>query len=89
MPRITELSLTRRDFGPIIHVLVGEEDAQHKYEIHKGLLVYYSAYFRNVLKDPWAEGTNKTVKLSGEYQDAFDIFYQRLFLMRFHGIFEL
>jgi hypothetical protein len=66
---------TRKDFGPIITVLVGEGEAQQKFEIHKGLLIHYSAYFRKALKDSWAEGMDKTVKLPGEYEDAFEIFY--------------
>ncbi|KAL5445397.1 hypothetical protein PMIN06_008097 [Paraphaeosphaeria minitans] len=67
------------DFGPIITVLVGQGEAQHKYEIHKGLLAHYSAYFRNALKDLWAEDEDKTVKLPGEYQVGFQIFYNWLY----------
>jgi hypothetical protein len=59
--------------------MVGEAEAQQKFEIHKGLLIHYSGYFRNALKDAWAEGTDKTVKLPGEYQDAFEIFYNWLY----------
>ncbi|KAF1971595.1 hypothetical protein BU23DRAFT_569760 [Bimuria novae-zelandiae CBS 107.79] len=71
-PHASEPPLPEAYFSPIVTIEFGPKS---KFVVHKGLLEYYSGYFRAALKESWAQGTDKIVHLPKEYAIPFEIFH--------------
>lgn len=63
----------------MITLIVGNGENQRRFEAHQGLLVQCSDFFRAALKDCWAEGADKSIKLPEAHGDAGQIFFYWLY----------
>lgn len=63
----------------MITVKVGEVGHQREFNLHKGLLEHYSAYFGSALQSHWAEGSAKVVNLSDDSPEIFQVFFHWLY----------
>jgi hypothetical protein len=68
----------RKDYGHMVTVTVGTGEDQRQYHVFKGLLSYWSSYFRSALKLEWLGSTN-TIDLPEDDPAVFDIFFHWLF----------
>jgi hypothetical protein len=58
---------------------VGYDHEERSYFIYEGLLKHCSSYFRTALKEQWKEGATKTIKLTEDDPDVFEIFFHWIF----------
>ncbi|KAF2276943.1 uncharacterized protein EI97DRAFT_466515 [Westerdykella ornata] len=61
------------NYGPIVSVTVGKAEMQ--FHIHRGLLTYYSSYFKATLSQNWKEGKENAIKLPDDNPEAFKVFF--------------
>lgn len=67
--------LNSEDFGAIVTVIVGENEAQRTFHVYEGPLKQYSSYFRTALNGCWLESNERVVKLPQDEPEVFQVFF--------------
>jgi len=65
-----------------VQIVVGEGTAQKTFDIHKGLLSFYSDYFRSALNGNFSEALEGKITLSTEEVKVFEAFKDWLYTAR-------
>ncbi|KAK4540191.1 hypothetical protein LTR36_009689 [Oleoguttula mirabilis] len=69
-------------FDDLIIIEVGTGDTKRTFEVFKGVLCFYSAYFSSALNGRFRESTEGVIKLPTEDPLIFDLFHHWLFTRR-------
>ena len=66
----------------MVRIRVGTGEAVEVFELHKGVLCFYSEYFRVALRDEWTEGKDNELALPTEDPATFRLFRDWLYLQK-------
>ena len=72
-------------YDEIVTISVGVGKAEKNFEIHKGLLCFYSNFFRAALKGGFAEANSKGFNLPTESPKIFQLFKNWLYTRKFQS----
>ena len=70
--------------GDTVQINVGKTEDQKSFTIHKGILCFYSGYFRTVLDSKFVEGQTNKIDLTEEEARTFRYFVIWLYRGSFH-----
>jgi hypothetical protein len=76
------LTLYSSEYGEIAKIEVGNGDKRQTFHVHKGLLSFYSGYFRAALEGPWTEPSSGVINLETEDPLVFERFFLWLYTNR-------
>jgi hypothetical protein len=63
----------------LVEIIVGGEDAQKSFNLHKDLLCYHSRYFRKAFEGDWQENEDKFIRLPDVSETTFRLFQHWLY----------
>lgn len=74
--------VTSSAYGETVTIEVGKDDAKKTFYPHKGVLYFYSGYFKAALNGSWSESESGVIKLESEDADIFGRFMLWLYTGR-------
>ena len=72
-------------YDTVVQVIVGEGDGAKTFEVYKGMLSYYSDYFRSALKGDFQEAKEGVLRLPTEDPETFRYFKNWLYTRNFQS----
>lgn len=70
-------------FDTVVRVRIGKDDTTRIFELHRGVLCFYSGYFQSALNGSFVEAQKGEVTLETEDPDIFKLFHYWIYTKRF------